>query len=228
MFRVARALLIAATVSGLTACGPAPPEPPVSGTIGASSVEELIDRYREAHQTEHVAELRAFYLQQGFGPGPFNRGTRMVGSAAEWMPEIFKLELVDVKPVEVDAWGAEGMILVYAHERPATKENGWIPVWQTEIAHMGTTKFLLLVRRRGVVDAPVMKVDPSLGIKNFDGVYFLHADSPVAAEVARWAISGVVPRTFRPPAHTWTPPRGAGPMMRIPNDWVPIVRPAEP
>ena len=78
MIRNLLTLFALAALSAVAACGPGPPEPPVTGAIGASSIEELIDRYREAHQTEHLAEVRAIYLQQGFGEGPFNRGTRMV------------------------------------------------------------------------------------------------------------------------------------------------------
>ena len=72
-----------------------------------------------------------------------------------------------------------------------------------------------------------MEVDLGMGINGYDGVYFLHASSVVAAEVAKWSASGIVPRTFRPPGHTYQKPRGAGPMRKIPDDWVPIVRPAD-
>ena len=156
MTRILLALFVLAALSAVAACGPGPPEPPVTGAIGASSIEELIDRYREAHQTEHLAEVRAIYLQQGFGEGPFNRGTRMVGGAEAWMPEIFKLELVDVKAVEVEPMSTGSILLSYAYERPAVQANGFIPVGIDEIVFKdSTTKLLLLVRRRGVSNAPV-------------------------------------------------------------------------
>ncbi len=72
-----------------------------------------------------------------------------------------------------------------------------------------------------------MEVDLGMGINGYDGVYFLYASTVVAAEVAKWSASGIVPRTFRPPGHTYQKPRGAGPMRKIPDDWVPIVRPVD-
>jgi hypothetical protein len=198
---------------------------PSKGELGAADISELVERYKQAHQTKDIESLRAIYQQLRFSnAGPW--GHRMIGGAEEQMPDLFELELVDVELVEFPGvFPGNAVSLNYIRERAPARDNGLGSVNALTIL-CGKPYKLLLVARRGVdPGGQVMEIDIGLAVEEFDGRLYLTASNEHMSSVTDWVRTGRLPGVYRPPGHTVGPEGSWKLPNQVPADWVRIIRP---
>ncbi len=194
------------------------------GTLGAASVEELVERYKKAHRDKDLEALRAIHLQMRQGiPWWPSRSSRMVGIAENDFPTLFEIDLVDVEIIHVAP--RDGMInFEYIRKRNPVQENGFSRVQRCTTAGGEPYKLLLICRRPGDPAGPLMELDPDFGMSaQADGRFYLYAGSELA-DVARWIETARLPPVYRAPDHQ-SLGRAFDKLKDVPADWVRIVRP---
>jgi hypothetical protein len=199
----------------LTGC---PGRPQTKGTLGAANIQELAERYKQAHRAKDIESLRAIYVLLDFPVG----GGRMIAGGEDYMPVLFALDLVDVEVVEV-AGDPTATRFDYAVERVPSKANDFSSVRFETAYYRKPYKLLLLGRRPSDDNGPVMEIDPCMGVTESDGRLYLCASQSELRAVAEWINTGRLPGVYRPPGHTFHP----GPNLPegVPAGWLPIVRP---
>jgi hypothetical protein len=158
-------------------------------------------------------------------PGGFGGG-QMVGGIEREMPQLFNLELVDVKLIDLPSDHPHGISLDYARKRVPVAGIKANPVSYDSVSSSTPYKLILLGRRPGVKDAPIMEVDPCIGVGKFNERFFLYIARPMISDVNGWIKTGKIPEVYRPPNHS--DPESNFPDDRynkIPDGWIPIVRP---
>jgi hypothetical protein len=194
---------------------------PSKGPLGAADISELVERYKQAHETKDIKSLRAIY-QRLLLPGPW--GHRMVGEAEEHMPALIELELVDVELIEFP--GEEGaVVLGYIRKRTPSAANGFSPIQTVAGIYGKPYKLLLVARRPGDPDGQVMEIDIGLGVEEYEGRLYLTAEGGNMRSVTEWVRTGRLPGVYRPPGHTFGPEGWQNLPKKVPTDWVRIVRP---
>ena len=200
---------------------------PAKGPLGAANIDQLVDRYKQAHRNKDIRSLRSIHFLYVGKIWYLNVPGRTMGGAEEWMPALFELDLVDVEVIKLPA--EDGSVsLDYAQKRTPTAENGFRPIARHGVAFNQPYKLLLLGRRPGESDGPLMEVDPSMGVVKCEGRLYLYASECVLAEAAQWVKTGRAPHYYHPPGHMPADVKALKGRQDIPEDWQPIVRPRSP
>jgi hypothetical protein len=199
------------------------------GVSGASDINELVERYKQAHRTKDIEAMRSIHLLYEGKIWYVNVAMGNMGSGEKYMPMLFDLDLVDVEVADVEVVktpsGHECISLEYLYERQPTRENGGSPIGQHGVALSQPYKLLLLGRRPGEANGPVMEVDACIGVCNRDGRFYIYPASPVLDDAAEWVRTGRKTTYFHPPGHGRANLNPKATLREIPKGWEPIVQP---
>jgi hypothetical protein len=174
-------LLSLAGVCLVLACGGVIRDTPRPGT-GAATAEELAAAYRQAHQQNDVAQLRAIDLTLTMLP----ESLPMNGEYKAAMQTIFGLTLEDVRVVRGPAETAGEWDLAYLCRRPGGEPR---------VGMIGAQAKLVLSGRRK--DGTQVELDPGFGVFESGGRFYLKVEHYVAGEAARALNNGTAP-SYRP------------------------------
>ena len=192
---------------GVTGCSPAPQGPPARG---AASVDDLVQQYVTAHQTQDFTLLRELLLWHA-DIGGVMRGAR---ESDESLRQIQALDLEEVRLVKYPVSNLPSgtrVDVTYTRPKPSipggVQTDGVLGPWVAKLVLKGTT-----LNQQG--QRVPIEIDPSLLIREFNGRYFIYATPPVLAEAAdavvhaRPQVSTPQPVTHQVETVAWT--RGQG------------------
>lgn len=191
-----------------------------TGTAGAASIDELVERYKQAHRAKDIEALRSIHFLHNVPVMYIHTRHGGIGAGETVFPLLFEFELKDVEVIELPMKDGAAE-LQYAIERNATRENGFHPIRLDSALNNQGYKLILLGRRPSEPQGPLMEVDASIGVGVFEGRYYL-LESTVAEPVADWVNGGPRPWIFRPPDHK--PIQFHETPKKVPAGWVGVVR----
>ena len=197
---------------------------PSKGTLGAANITELVERYKEAHRNKDIDALRSIYFLYVSRIWYINTPVGSMGSGEKYMPMLFDLDLVDVEVVKLPF--ERGYATVeYLCEREPVRENGFSPIREDGAMFTQPYMLVLLGRRPGEADGPLMEVDAGIGVSEHDGRFYVDPTSLMLDDAAEWVRTGRPTKHYYPPGHGPSNLNPQEKLRKIPKGWVSIVRP---
>lgn len=194
------------------------------GPIGAASIEELVERYKQAHRDKDIEAMRSIHLLYSGEVWYFGCQMGSMGSGEEYMPMLFDFNLVDAELVKLPS-ETGSVWLTYLEKREPRRENGFSAVGQFEAIMSQPYKLMLIGRRPGEDNGRLMEVDACMGVCLREERFFVYPASPVLDDAAEWVKTGRQTRYFHPPGNGQSDLDPKATLSAIPQGWEPIVQP---